>query len=353
MRHAVAKSRSHRRTFDSPRTLAQYGRRHAIPPGHRARRRRHVHRRDAGRPRHRRRVDHEDANDAPRSGRRLPGRRRQGARAWPARVRESLGQVLHGTTTATNAILEAKGVRTGLLTTAGFRYVLEIGRHDIPRRANMFAWVKPARPVPPELIVEIPERVDRGRRGARAARRGRRCGRPRAGCARPAWIRSPCASCTPTPIRRTSARRARSCWRSIPGARCRCRSEVLPVFREYERTMATVLNAYVQPLVGSLRGHARGAAARPRGGGAAVDHEVQRRRGRRRGRAPAGHPHRALSGPAAGVIGARLVGEAAGFPDVISVDVGGTSADVCLIRGGEAQVTTEGTHRGLAAAACR
>jgi N-methylhydantoinase A len=72
---------------------------------------------------------------------------------------ESLGQVLHGTTTATNAILEAKGVRTGLLTTSGFRYVLEIGRHDIPRRANMFAWVKPARPVPPELIVEIPERV--------------------------------------------------------------------------------------------------------------------------------------------------------------------------------------------------
>ena len=55
----------------------------------------------------------------------------------------ALRHVLHGTTTATNAILESKGAPTGLLTTAGFRDVLEIGRHDIPRRANMFAWVKP------------------------------------------------------------------------------------------------------------------------------------------------------------------------------------------------------------------
>src|SRR5207237_10043686 len=71
----------------------------------------------------------------------------------------ALRHVLHGTTTATNAILEDKGAATGLLTTAGFRYVLEIGRHDIPRRANMFAWTKPARPVPPELIFEIAGRV--------------------------------------------------------------------------------------------------------------------------------------------------------------------------------------------------
>jgi len=71
----------------------------------------------------------------------------------------SLRHVLHGTTTATNAILEGKGAATGLLTTAGFRHVLEIGRHDIPRRANMFAWVKPSRPVSPDLIFEIGGRV--------------------------------------------------------------------------------------------------------------------------------------------------------------------------------------------------
>src|SRR3989442_614375 len=67
--------------------------------------------------------------------------------------------VLHGSTVATNTILEGKGASTGLLTTEGFKYVLEIGRHDIPRRANLYAWVKPSRPVPPRRILEVRERV--------------------------------------------------------------------------------------------------------------------------------------------------------------------------------------------------
>src|SRR5262249_60535575 len=66
-----------------------------------------------------------------------------------------LDQLLHVTTTATNAILEGKGAAAALLITKGFHYVLEIGRHDIPRHANMFAWVKPSRPVAPELIFGI------------------------------------------------------------------------------------------------------------------------------------------------------------------------------------------------------
>ena len=63
-----------------------------------------------------------------------------------------VGRVLHGTTVATNMILEGKGAAAGLITTLGFRHVLEIGRQDIPRRANMFAWVKPRRPVTPDRI---------------------------------------------------------------------------------------------------------------------------------------------------------------------------------------------------------
>jgi N-methylhydantoinase A len=120
-----------------------------------------------------------------------------------------IAQILHGTTIATNAVLEGKGVATGLLTTAGFRYVLEIGRHDIPRHANMFAWQKPPRPVPPELIFEIPERL--AVTGAelepvdaaavrQAARRLRESG----------WPRPPSASCTATPRARTNAARERS-----------------------------------------------------------------------------------------------------------------------------------------------
>src|SRR5262249_47637442 len=67
--------------------------------------------------------------------------------------------VLHGSTVATNAILEGKGASTGMITTEGFKYVLEIGRHAIPRRANLYAWVKPTRPVPPRRILEVRERV--------------------------------------------------------------------------------------------------------------------------------------------------------------------------------------------------
>ena len=67
--------------------------------------------------------------------------------------------VFHGSTVATNAVLERKGAKTGMLVTAGFRYVLEIGRHEIPRKENLFVWKKPKRPVPPRLILEVPERI--------------------------------------------------------------------------------------------------------------------------------------------------------------------------------------------------
>src|SRR5262249_37164492 len=71
-------------------------------------------------------------------------------------------RVLHGTTVATNLILEGKTARTALVTTAGFRHVLEIGRQDIPRSANLFAWIKPQRLVPPALVLEVTERVGAG-----------------------------------------------------------------------------------------------------------------------------------------------------------------------------------------------
>src|SRR4051812_49010878 len=73
---------------------------------------------------------------------------------------ESVGRVIHGTTVATNAVLERKPTRMALLTTAGFRSVLEIGRHDVPPGENYYGWVKPTRPVTPDLIFEVPERVN-------------------------------------------------------------------------------------------------------------------------------------------------------------------------------------------------
>src|SRR5947207_3262273 len=75
-------------------------------------------------------------------------------------ARDAIERVLHGTTVATNLILEGKGAPAALLTTSGFKYVLEIGRQDVPRRASLFAWIKPKRPVPPEHIFEIGGRID-------------------------------------------------------------------------------------------------------------------------------------------------------------------------------------------------
>jgi N-methylhydantoinase A len=252
----------------------------------------------------------------------------------------SLRHVLHGTTTATNAILEHKGAATGLLTTSGFRYVLEIGRHDIPRRENMFAWVKPARPVPPELIFEVGGRVtvegeelepldDNAVRAA--ARRLREAGVDSiAVCFLHSYA-------NPSHEQRAAALLVAE----HPGCAVSLSSDVLPVFREFERSMGTVLNAYVQPLVGRYVARLV-EQVRPRGieaplsimksNGGVIGADVVRRQA----------IHTALSGPAAGVIGVRRIGEAAGFNDLISVDVGGTSADVCLVRGGEAEVTVEG-----------
>jgi N-methylhydantoinase A len=252
----------------------------------------------------------------------------------------SLRHVLHGTTTATNAILEGKGAPAGLLTTAGFRYVLEIGRHDIPRRANMFAWIKPARPVPPELIFEIPGRV--GVDGDEIEALDDAAVREAARRLREAGIASVAVCFLHSYASPAHERRARELVREeYPECAVSLSSEVLPVFREFERSMVTVLNAYVEPLVGRYVGRL---TARLRERGIAAPLAIMKSNGGVVGaeaiRAQA--IHTALSGPAAGVIGARLIGEASGFADVISVDVGGTSADVCLIRDGEATITTEG-----------
>jgi N-methylhydantoinase A len=252
----------------------------------------------------------------------------------------SLSHVLHGTTTATNAILEGKGTAAGLLTTAGFRYVLEIGRHDIPRRANMFAWVKPARPVPPELIFEIPGRV--GVDGDEIEALDEAAVREAARRLREAGIESVAVCFLHSYASPSHERRAREVLREEhPECAVSLSSEVLPVFREFERSMVTVLNAYVQPLVGRYVGRL---ADRLRERGIAAPLAIMKSNGGVVGADAIRDQaiHTALSGPAAGVIGARLIGEASGFGDVISVDVGGTSADVCLIRGGEASITTEG-----------
>jgi N-methylhydantoinase A len=253
---------------------------------------------------------------------------------------DGLARVLHGTTTATNAILEGKGAATGLVTTRGFRYVLEIGRHDVPRRENLYRWVKSRRPVPPELVVEVDERIDRT--GAVRLPLDEAACRAAARLYRQRSVDSIAICFLHAYANAEHEQRARAVMaEEHPAAYYSLSSEVLPVFREYERSMAAVLNAYVMPLVG--RYIQRLADALESRGARAPLYIMKSNGGVMGARAAQAQPvYTALSGPAAGVVGAAYVGRLAGCPNVISIDVGGTSADVCLIRDGTAEVTLTG-----------
>ena len=252
----------------------------------------------------------------------------------------SVALLFHGSTVATNAILEGRGARTGMLVTDGFKYVLEIGRAEIPRHANLFAWVKPKRPVPPRLIAEVPERILLDGTVERALDEVRCRAAARAlGAAGVEAVAVVFLHAWANPVHE---RRAREIVREeLPEAAISLSSEVLPLFREYERSMATVLNARVQPIVGRYVGRI---ASGLRDRRIEAPFFVMKSNGgmfspREASREPV---HMALSGPAAGVRGAAFVGAAAGWRDLITIDMGGTSADVCLVRDGAPAITKDG-----------
>jgi N-methylhydantoinase A len=248
--------------------------------------------------------------------------------------------VFHGSTIATNAVLEGKGARTGMLVTAGFRYVLEIGRHEIPRKENLFVWRKPKRPVPPRLILEVPERVrldgavDRVLDESACREAARRLRELKVEAVAITFLHS---YANPAHERRA----AEIVAEEFPAASISISSDVLPVFREYERSMVTALNAYVQRLVGDYIGRLEHGLAKRR---IAAPLLVMKSNGGVFGpsRVDREAIGMALSGPAAGAIGASAVARAAGFVNAITIDIGGTSADVSLIRGGNPTTTTEG-----------
>ena len=252
----------------------------------------------------------------------------------------NLRRIFHGTTIATNAILEGKGTTVGLIVSEGFKYVLEIARQGMPRLVSNHVWVKPERPVPPERIFEVAERIEFSGETVvpldeeavlRSARHFAEAG-----------IDSIAVSFVHSYADSANEQRARDLVvEGHPQAHVSLSSEVLPVFREYERTMTTVLNAYVMPQVsyyikkleGGLK--ERGIDApllimKSSGGVIGVETAV---------RQPV---YTALSGPAAGVMAARHIGHMTGFKDVISLDMGGTSTDVSLISDCNVTSTTEG-----------
>ncbi|HSI02547.1 MAG TPA: hydantoinase/oxoprolinase family protein, partial [Reyranella sp.] len=252
----------------------------------------------------------------------------------------SLARVLHGTTVATNMILEGKGAKAALVTTAGFRHVLTIGRQDIPRRANYLAWVKPARPVPASRVFEVRERVGAG--GVVIEPLDEASVDIAAAACRKLGVEAVAVCLLHSFANPDHERKVADLLRArLPGVAVTASCDVLPVVREYERSLATVFNAVVMPGISTYVSRLEKRLADEHvtaplllmqsNGGVAGGASIRR--------APA---LTALSGPAAGVVGARDVAQACGIKDIITVDIGGTSADVCLIKDGRIALTQHG-----------
>jgi N-methylhydantoinase A len=242
-----------------------------------------------------------------------------------------IGEVLHGTTIATNAILEGKGAKVGLITTQGFRQVLQIARSYVPGGlAGWIIWPKPEPLAALENTVEAVERV--GTDGAVIVGLDEAALCSTLDRLRGSGIEALCVSLINSFANASHERRiAELAAELLPGVPVSLSSAVLPELREYERTITTVANGYVQPqvsryiaaLAGQLREH-----------GVTGELSILRSDGGLASAAVAAENPVALllSGPAGGVTGAAWAAEQAGFRDFLTFDMGGTSTDVALVQ---------------------
>ena len=249
-----------------------------------------------------------------------------------------VGYVVHGTTIVINAITERKGVRTALVTTAGFRDVLEIGRGNRPDLYNM-RFEKPRPFVPRRWRFEVRERIDRDGQVLRPLRPEdldavvARCRRDEiqaiAICLLHAYA---------NPAHEDAC--AAYLQRHLPDVAISASHDITREWREYERSSTTVLNAYVQPIADTYLGQLETALGQ---GGLRGELHVMQSNGGTTPFSAARHQPIYLieSGPVAGVMGAAMVGQLIEQPNVISMDIGGTTAKCSLIEDGHPKVSTE------------
>ncbi len=255
----------------------------------------------------------------------------------------TVGYFGHGTTVATNALIQGGGGRTGLVTTRGFRDLLEIGRQKRPDLYDLQVD-KPPPLVSRDLRLEVPERLRHD--GSvetpldEAALRAAARALARAGveavaiCFLYSFIR---------PEHERIARRILE--EELPGAFLTASHEIAPEFREYERLSTTVVNCRLGPV---MQGYITRLRERLRGLGIGVaPHLTQSNGGVIGFETAARMPVRlVLSGPSTGVKGAQAIGALAGYPDLLTFDMGGTSTDVALLQGGEPRLAPEAVVHG-------
>jgi N-methylhydantoinase A len=253
---------------------------------------------------------------------------------------EQIEEVLHGSTVATNSLIERKGVRLALLTTLGFEDVLLIGRQEKTRIYDQF-YRRPPPLVPREAIYGIPERLDAAGQIVQ----------PMDEQALMASVRKAVEEFGATSIAVSFLHAYRNpvheqrvrelIEEEYPDLDVSLSSTVASEFREYERTSTTVINAYVRPVVRRYvtrmqealiaQGYRRDLMIMQSNGGVLPADAAARM------------PVRMfLSGPAAGVAGASFVARHCGIANLLTMDIGGTSCDIALVAGGQAMMASKG-----------
>lgn len=250
-----------------------------------------------------------------------------------------VSEVVHATTVATNAVLEGKGARTGLITTQGFRDVLEFRRVRVPELYNL-DYVKPAPLVPRRLRLEVDERI--GATGE--IRRPLDEASVRAAATRLVTenVQAIAVCLLHSYANPVHEKRIKDIFDEIlpPEIFVSYSHEVLPEIREYERTSTTVVNAFLGPVMNSYLTNLKDRLAE-------LDlrksfHVMQSAGGRMSVEAAIAKPaYLVESGPAAGVIAASYIAKNAGLREVITLDIGGTTAKTAIVEDGEPTRTTE------------
>ena len=253
----------------------------------------------------------------------------------------AIDYLVHGTTIAINTVIQRNGASLGLLVTAGFGDLLEIQRLRLASPVN-FTATRPLPLIPRYRVGEVTERIladgsvdtslDHGELVREAARLVEREGAE-------ALVIS-FMNAYRTPAHELEARKVLG--ERFPGVHVTCSHEVWPQIREYERTMVAILSAYVRPRVDQYLGRLERELG---GAGVRVPLYITKSNG---GVTTARDARQAtaetmLSGPASGVIGATSVCVRAGYRDLITFDMGGTSADIALVRDGQPVYSTDET----------
>ena len=251
---------------------------------------------------------------------------------------ERIATLSHGTTVATNALLQGGIDSLGLIVTEGFRHMLEIARQAVPDGyGNSYFWVKPARIVPLNMVCEVGGRLNYKGEQLRkldlasvreAARFYQRKGVRAVGvCLMHAYA---------NPAHEQRVREV--LLKEYPDLTVSLSCEVLPEYREYERAMTTLVDAFVKPHMTVYLRRIKNElgsdlAAKPflvmqsSGGVISAEQVVDK------------PITTALSGPAAGALGCSVVAKLAGFEDLVTLDAGGTSTDICVIESGRAHIS--------------